>query len=184
MEALKTFKGFLWFFIFLLGACGSIGDERNKNLDQLRGEFVAQNVSQERISEFFDSEDGSFFPMAEWLLDFDYRKQSGKLYLTLLGVQEKNAGHQKYSVTVSNDSIFIQEESLVKKFNNSIVNVDFKYEIENVKAQKYQLIYNGLSLELDLTDIDEKSRYSLLNDGSYVIVSDEDGTVDDDTMSI
>jgi hypothetical protein len=64
------------------------------------------------------------------------------------------------------------------------VNVDFKYEIENVKAQKYQLIYNGLSLELDLTDIDEKSRYSLLNDGSYVIVSDEDGTVDDDTMSI
>jgi len=181
MEALKITKGFLWFFIFLFGACGSIGDERNKNLEHLKGVFVAQNVSQERISEFFDSEEGSFFPMEDWLLDFDYKKSSRKLYLTLLGVSEEGHGKKKYSVSVSNDSIFIKEdETRSLKFNNSIVNVDFKYEINHVKPQVYILVYKNLHLELNLSDVDEKSKYSLLQDGSYVIVSDESGTEEDE----
>lgn len=141
-------------------------------MTRVYGELLQKINSQERISQFFNSEEGSFLPMGEWLLDFDYRASKHKLYLTLLNVSESPV------ISVSNDTISIEEKGS-SSFSNSIVTKDMKYALENIQAKKYVLTYKGLSLCLDLTDIDRKSKYSLLDDGSYVIVSNENAKMDE-----
>ncbi|MCQ2218888.1 MAG: hypothetical protein MJZ33_10505 [Paludibacteraceae bacterium] len=174
MKTLKSKNWFLCFFIFLFG-CSSIGEERNRNMSCVYGELLQKINSQERISQFFNSEEGSFLPMGKWLLDFDYKENKKKLYLTLLNVSESN--QSEWVVSVSDNTITIEEGGA--SFSNSIVTKDLKYALENVQPKKYTLKYKGLSLELDLTDIDKKSKYSLLDDGSYVIVSNERANMDE-----
>lgn len=166
MKTLKSKTWFLCFFILLFG-CSSIGGERNRNM----GELLQKMNSQERISQFFNSEEGSFLPMGKWLLDFDYKESKKKLYLTLLNVSESSV------ISVSNDTISIVEKG--SSFSNSINTKDMRYALEDIQPKVYMLNYQGLTLELDLTDIDKKSKYSLLNDGSYVIVSDEKAKIDE-----
>lgn len=168
MKTLKSKKWFLCFFIFLFG-CSYIGEERNKNISCVYGEMLQKMSSQERFSLFFNSEEGSFLPMGEWLLDFDYQDGTKKLYLTLLNTSEVSR------VSVLNDTIRIEEEGS-SSFSSK---EDVKYAIDNIQAKKYTLCYKGLSLELDLTELDKKARYSLMNDGSYVIVSDENAEIDE-----
>ncbi len=174
MKTLNAKSWFLCFFIFLFG-CSSIGEERNKNMSHVYGELLQKINSQERISQFFNSEEGAFLPMAEWLLDFDYKEGKKKLYLTLLNVSE--SAQTDYMVSINNDTIQIKEGA--SSFSNSIVTKDLKYALDNIQPKKYTLQYKGLSLELDLTDIDQKSKYSMLADGSYVIVSNERAKIDE-----
>lgn len=172
----RFIKNCLFAGIATLVACG-ICEKRDKNVGQIEGHFLKQEVAKDRISDFFNSESGSFFPMENWVLDFEYKAKRKKLYLTLLGVGTD--GRSKYSIVVSNDSILI---SPIDKrdgcFTQSIVNEDLKYVVKGISPKTYKLIYNGLNLDLDLSHVNEKENYSILSDGSFVVMSDEVGSED------
>ena len=162
----------------LFWGCNSIETGRKNDLEQI-GEIIQRRVSTERFSNFFENDKTGFFPISGWLIDFDYNKSEKELYLTHLNTPGCTSSALNFSITLSNDSIFINEK-VCKHDVKANKEQDIEYIIKDIEAKVYYIIINKQpAVKLDLTDINEKWNYSLLKDGSYIIFTNENGSKDE-----
>lgn len=120
--------------------------------------------STEKTTDFFCSDNKNFFPIDNWMLNFNYNKETKKLEITHLNV--KISENAKCDVIIENGTIFIKEKD--KAFSKKGIH-DIAFEIADIEPTKYKLNVDNKTYDLDLSNINKKWNYSLMENGSLMI---------------
>lgn len=188
------------FFFSLFAACTLFSCDSNKakapsapekrDSASIQEGFVTGTSSAcTRFEDFFEDEESGkkFFPVGEWLFDFDYEPNKQELYLTHLNAKVNDM--YVNSIFIINDTIKINETERVADSTVVIEDTNIEYKLENVQPKTYVICINGnvkscvfLNLSEIQADSSNVENYSLFDDGSVLIANNDTSFCEGDAI--
>lgn len=179
------------FFFSLFAACALFSCDSNKakapaapvkrdSVSIQEGFVTGTSSACTRFEDFFEDEESGkkFFPVGEWLFDFDYEPNKQELYLTHLNAKVNDM--YVNSIFIINDTIKINETKRVVDSSVVIEDTNIEYKLENVQPKTYVICINDnvescvfLNLAEIQADSSNHENYSLFDDGSVLIANND-----------